>query len=135
MKKKGKKEKVGKEVKVCELVCKEDMFCWIPRVIALLFIFFISLFALDVFGNGDSTGEVLLGLIVHLIPSIVLVVLLVVSWKCEKIGGALFIIVGIIFTIFFNTYKDVITFMLISGPAFIIGILFLISAVKKSKIT
>lgn len=131
MKKRGKKRKIVKERQVCELVCKEEVFCWIPRILTILFIIFISLFALDVFGEGNGTGEVFLGLLVHLIPSIVLIVLLAVSWRCEKIGGAMFIVLGIIFTIFFSTYKELITFLLISGPVFLIGILFWISSMKK----
>jgi hypothetical protein len=133
MKKKRTKEKTLKGERACELVCKEEIFCWVPRVLAILFIIFISLFALDVFGNGENLGEVFLGLIIHLIPSIILIVLLLVSWRCEGIGGALFIVAGIIFTVFFNTYKEFITFMLISGPAFLVGILFWISAMKKGR--
>lgn len=133
MKKRVKRGRIIEEGRVCNLICKEDVFCWIPRIFAVLFIFFISLFALDVFGNGQNLSKILLGLAIHLIPSIVLIVLLVISWRCEKIGGALFFIAGVIFTIFFNTYKEIVTFLLISGPLFLIGILFWFSAVKKGK--
>jgi chromate transport protein ChrA len=133
MKKRGKRGRIVEEKEACELVCKGEVFCWIPRTLAVLFIIFISLFALDVFGDRDNLSDIILGLIVHLVPSIILVILLLVSWKCEKIGGALFIVAGIIFTIFFNTYKDIMTFLIISGPVFLIGILFWVSAVKKPK--
>lgn len=133
MKKRGKKENSFAGGHVCELVCKEEMFCWIPRSFALMFIAFISLFALDVIGEGYDIGEMIIPLLIHLIPAIVLIMLLQVSWKYEKIGGALFILAGFVFTIFFNTYQELVTFLLISGPPFFIGVLFWVSAVKKGK--
>jgi len=131
MKKKEKRDNVWKDGPGCELVCKEDLFCWIPRIIAIIFIFFVSLFALDVFGEEVGYTETILGLIIHLVPSLVLIALLVISWKHEKIGGILFVILGVVFTIFFNTYHDIVTFLMISVPVFLVGILFWVSATKK----
>jgi len=115
-----------------ELVVRNGRTCWAARILAVLFIFFMSVIALDVFSSGGNFLEVFLSLIIHLIPSIILFVLLVVSWKCERIGGPLFIVLGIIFTLFFNTYKDGMTFTLISLPVFLIGVLFWVGAEKKS---
>jgi len=84
------------------------------------------MFALDVFGEYSGI-ELLIGLFMHLIPTFVLIGILVLSWKYELIGGILFLILGIIFTIFFNTYEDIINFLLISFPVFLVGILFLLS--------
>lgn len=107
--------------------------CWAARVIAIIYIVFISIFAFDVFGGDEGIGRILIRFLICLIPSIVLAVILVFAWRCEKIGGALFIVAGIVFTIFFNTYKDIMTFLIISGPVFLVGILFLINAVKLKK--
>lgn len=135
-KKTGKKKSSRKVVKtenVCDRVCENKVLCWIPRVVALLFILFISLFALDSFGTGESLGMMFLGFLIHLIPSLVLIVALVVAWRCEKIGGWLFILIGVVFTVFFDTYEDIMTFLIISGPLFLVGILFLVSGYRKSK--
>ena len=42
---------------------------WTPRVICILFAFFTSLFALDVFSEGLGFWKTFLALIMHLIPT------------------------------------------------------------------
>jgi len=41
---------------------------WAPRIIAILFIVFISLFALDVFIEGYGFWETIVALFMHLVP-------------------------------------------------------------------
>jgi hypothetical protein len=60
---------------------------WTPRILGILFILFVSLFALDVFGMGLKWWEVLVGLFMHLLPSIVMTVALVLGWRREWIGA------------------------------------------------
>ncbi len=112
---------------------ESNRMCWAARVVAIIYIAFISIFAFDVFGEGRGMLATMIGFIICLTPSIVLAIILVFAWRYEKIGGALFIIAGIIFTIFFNTYKDIMTFLIISGPVFLVGILFLINSMKRLK--
>ena len=104
---------------------------WAPRVLAIIYIIFLSLFAFDVFGEGYSFLETIVALFMHLIPSLILVAITFLAWKKEKMGGIIFILLGIIFTIFFNTYREIISFLLISLPILIVGILFLINHFKK----
>jgi len=84
----------------------------------LLFIGFISLFALDVFGEPRW----LLALMMHLIPSLVLVLMTVVAWKREWVGGVLFMVVGAIGLITTDFES-----MIIALPLLVIGSLFLVS--------
>ena len=107
-----------------------DWLHWTPRVLTILFAIFISIFALDVFGGGDGFWGTIVALFMHLIPTYILIILLLIAWKWEKVGGMLFIILGLIFTLFFNTYRHTLTFLLISGPVFLIGLLFLISKLE-----
>lgn len=60
---------------------------WTPRVLAILFVLFISLFALDVFDMGLGFWETLLGLFMHLIPSIVLALVIALAWKWDWVGA------------------------------------------------
>ncbi len=101
---------------------------WAPRIISIIFILFISLFALDIFTEGYSFLELIVGLFMHLIPTFVLIGLTVLAWKKEKIGGIAFLILAVGFTVFFNTYRELITFLLISGPVFLVGILYLLNS-------
>lgn len=80
---------------------------WTPRIICMLAILFISMFAVDAFSPKLAIWEQLLGFLIHLIPSLVLVVILVLSWKREIIGGIFFTVIGIALTpiIFTLNYK------------------------------
>lgn len=63
---------------------------------SILFIIFVSLFALDVFGEGLTWWQAIAALLIHLIPSYVLVGVTVLAWKKPLIGGLLFVAVGLI---------------------------------------
>jgi len=74
---------------------------WAPRVAAILIIFFISLFSLDVFEMEASPLELLGGFIIHNLPSIGMLVLLILAWKRPVVGFVAFLIAGVLFTLFF----------------------------------
>ena len=98
---------------------------WVPRILIILYTIFISLFALDTpFG---------IGLLVHLLPAMILLSILIFTWKFHKIAGILFILAGIGTIIVFNTYRELITFLIISLIPIVIGVLFCFLA-RKEKI-
>jgi hypothetical protein len=90
----------------------------IPLILAALYILFISLFAFD-------TPILSYAFLIHLIPSFVLILFTLIASKMPKLGGILFILSFVIFTLTFHTYKSLLNFSVISLPLFIIGILFL----------
>ena len=96
---------------------------YLPRTLSILFLIFISLFAFD-------EPILSLGFLMHLIPSFIFLIIILISWKKELFGGILFIILGIIFTLFFKTYQIWQSLVFISLPVLIIGILFLINSKK-----
>lgn len=98
---------------------------WIPRILAIMFLLFMSLFALDVFSEDYSIWETLIALFMHLIPSYFLIAVIIIAWRWSTIGGILFLLLGTFSVFFFNTYRDPISFMIISLPAFILGALFI----------
>jgi len=63
---------------------------WAPRTLAILFILFLSLFSLDIFDGNYGFWETILGLFMHNIPSMVLLIILIISWKYELVGGIIF---------------------------------------------
>ncbi len=64
-------------------------------VLEIGFILFISMFALDVF----EMEQWFLALIMHLIPSLVLIIITVIAWKWEFWGGILWVLTAIIVTL------------------------------------
>ncbi len=102
-------------------------FIWIPRVLAIIFILFLSLFALDMFGGEAPLIEKIGGFLIHLIPSFVLVIILIISWNRPLLGGIAFIIMSILFTIRFRTYNHIFSFFAFTVTLAVCGILYLIA--------
>jgi hypothetical protein len=71
---------------------------WAPRIICILAILFVSLFALDAFEPNLSIWQQIGGFLIHLIPSFILLGLLILAWKYEYIGGIILILIGLIFS-------------------------------------
>jgi hypothetical protein len=90
------------------------IYYWTIRFFSILFVVFISLFALDSLGN-------ILGFLIHLIPSFILLTLTIVSWKYSWHGGILFILIAL-FSLFFFHFES----LIISISIFFIGFLFFI---------
>ncbi len=99
----------------------------IARISVIVYAVFLSMFALDIFGEGYGFWELVVGLFMHLLPSIILVAVILLSWHRERIGGIVFIVLGIVFTFFFKTYQDGVVFLLISFPVLLAGILFIVA--------
>jgi hypothetical protein len=74
---------------------------WAPRVAAILIIFFVSLFSLDVFEIEASPLELLGGFLIHNIPSIGMLLLLIFAWKRPAVGFVAFLAAAALFAIFF----------------------------------
>ena len=74
--------------------------CWIPRILVILAILFLSLFALDSFSPQLTFWQNITSFLIHLIPSFILTGILIFAWKHEKTGGIIFTIFGLAFSIF-----------------------------------
>ena len=115
---------------------------WIPRALCILGILFISLFALDAFEGDAPLKNKLIGFTIHLIPSFALIAILLIAWKWEKIGGLIFIILGVFFSFYlfkFNYRMNQSVWISLSViasicfPFIISGVLFIIHDLKSSK--
>ncbi len=74
---------------------------WAPRIAAILLIFFIGLFSLDVFGMEASPLELLGGFLIHNLPAIVMLALLILAWKRPAVGFVAFLLAGALFAFAF----------------------------------
>lgn len=113
---------------------------WLPRVIGILAILFISLFALDSFTAEISVWQQIIGFFIHLIPSFILLIFLIIAWKWEYTGGVIFILIGLVFSpiVFAINYNmnhsiwmSLGVISIITIPFVIVGILFINSHRKK----
>ena len=102
------------------------LICWSARILGILYALFLSVFALDVFQESYSASETIIALGMHLVPTAVVIVVLLLAWKNARIGGLLFLILGAAFWIFFGGRNDWSGSMLVSGPLLLVGALFLL---------
>lgn len=118
------------------------LFHWLPRVLCILAILFVSIFALDAFSPELSVLQQIGAFFKHLIPSFILLALLILAWKKEFIGGIIFIIIGlglspIVFSHNYRMNHSVLMslgiILTITIPFVLVGILFIISHFKKKK--
>lgn len=100
---------------------------WLPRILCILFALFISLFALDVFGEGYGFWETIVALLIHLIPTAMVLVALAIAWRWEWIGAILFVALGVWYVIMAWGKFEWTTYLLIAGPLYLIGALFLVN--------
>ena len=118
---------------------------WTPRILSIVFILFLAIFSLDVFDGNYGFWGTVLALFMHNIPSFVLLVILLISWKkYEIVGGIVFILAGLLYTclciarVAMSSPREwyVLAWSLqIAWPTFLIGILFLIGWFKKKEIS
>jgi di/tricarboxylate transporter len=107
---------------------------WTPRILTIIFILFLGLFALDVFEGDQSLIKKLGGFLIHLIPNFVLILVLIVSWKQEWVGTIAYTIVGIIYIVMFWGRFPFVTYLTISGPLFLIAVLFWLNWINRKKL-
>lgn len=115
---------------------------WTPRILCILAILFISMFAMDAFNSDLTIWKQFSGFLIHMIPSFILLALLVVAWKWELVGGIIFSIIGLIFTpiIFRFNYNmnhsvkmSLVVILFITFPFIVTGLLFIISYLRKKR--
>lgn len=122
---------------------KSKIVFWIPRIIVILAIMFVSMFALDSFTPEKNIWQQLLEFLIHLLPSYILLIVLLIAWKFELTGGILFIIisVGFIPFIYLHNYQmnhsvwiSMSIIMMINFPFLLAGILFVWSYIINKKL-
>lgn len=96
---------------------------WAPRILAIIFTLFLTLFAFDVFDTGEPWYVQAVGFLMHLVPNIIIVFVLVVTWRREMIGGFAFLflyLAGVLLV------RAEMTGLILFSPVILIGVLFLI---------
>ncbi len=99
---------------------------WSPRIICILFIPFIMMFSLDIFEHAHSAKDIAIGLFMHNLPAIVLGLVLWTAWKREWIGSVVFAGLGVFYIWWAWGKFDWTAYAFISGPLFVMSILFMI---------
>jgi len=102
---------------------------WILRGFLIFMILFFALFSLDVFEEEGSFWEIVAGFLIHNIPSFVMIIILVIAWKREHLGGLLLMLCMLGFGIFFYARSGNFMYgtVIMLGIPFLIGALFVVN--------
>ena len=98
---------------------------WTPRVLAILFIAFIALFALDVFDAGYNLWETIVGLFMHLLPNLALLAVVILAWRRPWVGALGFLAFAGWYMVAFVGAFDWSAYALIAGIPALIGVIYL----------
>lgn len=107
---------------------------WTPRILCILLALFVSLFAFDVFGEGQGLGKAILALLVHLIPVYVIVIILVIAWRWEWVGAVLFNALAVFYVVWTWGRSHWGAYLGISGPLAFVGVLFLFNWIHRAEL-
>jgi len=114
---------------------------WAPRVLSIAYIAFLSMFALDVFGEKQGFWGTLLALTMHLIPTFVLIAGLLLAWRWEWIGATLYAAAGMLYVMWvlwvprpLSAAIKLTWIVTIAGPVFVIAALFLANWLKHGEL-
>lgn len=119
------------------------IFHWLPRIICILAILFVSMFALDAFAPNLTIWQQIGGFFMHLLPTFVLTACLIAAWKWEYVGGIIFTLIGLGLSPFvfqlnhgrngFTVGASLAVVLTITFPFVVVGILFIVSHFLKKK--
>ncbi len=100
---------------------------WLPRILSMVYVLFVASFALDSFSGDGGFFRHLGVFLLHLIPAFAAAICLWVAWRRRIFGGLLHIVLSMIFTIYFGSWRDAQSFLMISLPLVVTSFLFIIS--------
>ncbi len=115
---------------------------WLPRIICILAILFISMFAMDSFSPDRTIMQNAAGFLMHLIPSFVLLIILIIAWKWELTGGIILTLAGLAWSIFIfvinlrrthSAWAGLMIMAMLGLPFVISGVLFIFNYFKKKR--
>jgi hypothetical protein len=118
------------------VITVKNLFFWLPRILSMVFIAFISIFALDVFSEYRGF-EAILPFLIHLIPSLILLLATVIAWKYDLVGAVIYLGFGAFYVWSMGFEKPLSWYLVIALPSAVIGLMYfinwLLSSGRKSK--
>lgn len=105
---------------------KERILYWIPRILSIGAVLFMMMFSLDCFDEYTKWQQVLVCLIMHNIPSFLILLCVIICWYMEFVGGIILIILSIAASFFFRAFAGNPWSLIVTMPFLLIGVLFII---------
>jgi hypothetical protein len=91
---------------------------WIPRVLGVAFVLFLSLFALDALETPGGPLAVAAAFAIHLVPSAVLLAVVALAWRREWMGAILFVGAAVLYA---STAGRLDWVLIVGGPLVVVA--------------
>lgn len=106
---------------------------WLPRILGLFGVFFLGIFAFDVFDRDGSTWDIVGAFLLHLIPSALVLLAVALGWRWPVVGGAFFLALAVLYIVLFRGPAGS-WFALVAVPMLLVGILFLTGWMTQNRV-
>ncbi|MCE1253752.1 MAG: hypothetical protein LWX83_09415 [Anaerolineae bacterium] len=107
---------------------------WTPRILSILFILFISLFALDVFNEGYDPWQTFVGLTIHLIPSYILIAAAIIAWRWEPAGVVVYALMTGVYPLMVGSRAHWSVYLIMSGIPLLLAVLYLLDWMVRTRV-
>jgi hypothetical protein len=109
------------------------LYHWAARIQGLTIALIVGAFALNVFDEGYSFWEIWVRFLVYLLPTFALLVVLIIAWRNEITGAALYTALWIILLITLGGHGGWWNIGMLFSPLLLTGVLFLASRLARDK--
>jgi hypothetical protein len=107
---------------------------WSPRILAIAFAVFISIFALDAFGENHGFWPTALAFSIHMIPTMIVVAILIAAWRWEWVGAVVYALLTAIYLWWGLPRRPLLGVLMIAIPLLVIAGLFLADWIERAKL-
>ncbi|MFH1543407.1 MAG: hypothetical protein ABIE03_02630 [Patescibacteria group bacterium] len=105
----------------------KQLIYWVPRILSLLFVAFLTIFSFDVFEEYHG-WEAIIPLFLHNLPVLILLAVIILAWKkYDLIGAAIFLATAVLWLWWAGFDRPWSSYVLIFGPAFLVSALFFLN--------
>jgi hypothetical protein len=111
---------------------KSNKWLLAATIIGILYALALLVFAADVFNNEQNIAQTFYDLLLHLIPTAVILLIVVVAYNRSLIGAIIFLVLGLMYIITGWANLHWTAHVLIAGPLLVLSALY-ITAWKSSK--
>ena len=106
---------------------------WWARSITIVYAAFISIFSMDVFSEGYGVMNTAVALFMHLLPTFLILLILILAWRREWIGGVAFLILGVFYVYYSSGKIDWTGIAMIGIPLFFLSILYFVGWFQRKR--
>lgn len=110
----------------------KDFLHWSPRILSVLFVGFLWLFSFDGFA-GIGSWQAIAAYAVHLIVPAAVLLGTVIAWKRDLVGTMIFFFFAGYYAYMVGLDRHWSWYASISGPAVLIGVLYLLNWLQNKK--